>query len=320
MAIEIAEIANKELLNTETIKILPTKCKCGSNLVFSNSLRELICNNKKCSETLYYRCRQLCNKFEIPLTNQSLHCIIDKMTIMSPYQLLLLKDINNSGILTSFEIPEIIDCIQIIDNLRNSEIELYEVIEASGIDEISIIAKKIFENFNCIDEAYNNIEKGQVVYISEQLGLKGAASVFAVEVFNRLLDIKDELIFAETLFNIKQNDYNYINIAFADNIIPFINKGELIDYLNNTYKQFRFRIHPISTDTDILIKNNSNNLKYRDAKIINERHIEQMMNKNELELQDIGRFIDGEIKPLGSTIYIDTLDNVLNRLEEVVNT
>ena len=62
--------------------------------------------------------------------------------------------------------------------------------------------------------------------------------ILSIKVYNTLLSIKEELIFAESLVNIKQNDER-IFIAFNDNVEPFVNKSELIDYLNYTYtKQF----------------------------------------------------------------------------------
>ena len=320
MAFSIDEIKSKHILSDELLSIIPHKCKCGNNLCISNSLNEIVCTSKKCTSALHYRTKKFCEMLNIPLSDQSIDIIIRDVNIISPYQILMLQYMYKDGTVSHFNIPEIQDCIQIINNVVNNEISLANMIKLCGIEEITSVANKLFDNFNSVDDIYEQLYRGQVVFISGQLGLDNTSIIFAVDIFNKLIKIQDELVFAETQFKIDKNTDKYINVAIIGNTSPLANKSEIIQYLNAKYKMFRFRLHGIDEHTDILINGTNSTDKCRDANIINNRFIAEEMNKNNIELNDIGKFKEGILKPIGAKIYIDNLQNVLNRLEELSNT
>lgn len=123
-------------------------------------------------------------------------------------------------------------------------------------------------------------------------------------------------MFAETQLKIRKHK-NVVRLAFSDsNIGHFINKAELIQYLEYTYDISVLHISSINSYTDILIKNgSSSNTKLRIARTINEKYVADSINNGEFNLDDIGKFEDNKLKPIGSIIYIDKLDNILDRLD-----
>jgi hypothetical protein len=107
-------------------------------------------------------------------------------------------------------------------------------------------------------------------------------------------------------------------MAFADNVIPFVNKSELMDWLNSTYEYEFVQITTISDYTDILIRNaNSNSNKIRSARLINDKYIADSINNGDFTLNDINKTKQGELKPIGSKVYIDTLENIIEKLNKL---
>lgn len=316
MGIKFKEALDNKLISPDIIKILPSKCKCNNELMFTDSIRELQCSNKNCYTNISNRILKFCNDTNIDLNISKIYNLVIKLKLISPYQILLLEDAYNSKLITKEDVENIDDILQQIRNIKSKQYNLYEIAKLCEIDNINKVAYKLFNGFASFEEAFEEIDTGQVSFINERLGTKSSdSSVLAVEIYNNILELKEELLFGETQLSVKDNTKKIIRIAFSDNVLPFINKGELIDYLNNTYNYKFIIVTTISDTTDILIKNSDGNTnKYRAAKLINERFIADSMNKGEITLKDIGVFKEKELKPIGSRIYIETLDNILKRL------
>ena len=125
------------------------------------------------------------------------------------------------------------------------------------------------------------------------------------------------MIFAESLVNIEKNDER-IFIAFNDNVEPFVNKSELIDYLNYTYTKQFVQITTITEVTDVLIRHTDvNTAKYRAARLMNDEATARKVNSGELALNEADKIIPGQLKPMGQKIYITTLETFINRLDEL---
>lgn len=316
MGISFKEALESGLVSSQTIKLLPSKCRCGSDMEFSNSLKEIRCSNKNCKVKLYNRVCKLCDKLGLDITYNEIANIVDKFALISPYQVMMLDGLYEENMISELDIHSIESIIQKIKNIKQSDKLLYEVVELCGIENISKIAKKIFNGFKSIDDAFTEIETGQLAFINERLGIKSQDScIISLEIYNELISLKDELIFGETQFTIKNTD-DIIYIAFADNVIPFVNKSELIEWLSYTYNYQFIQVTTVNDYTDILIKNaNSISSKIRIARMINEKYVADAINNDTLSLGQINKFKDSELKPIGSKIYIDTLDNVIKRLD-----
>lgn len=319
MGISIKEAIENNVISQETMHLLPKMCKCGAPLEFSDSMKEIRCTDEKCKYSIIYRVKEFCKKLHIGFTDSDIEQIVDIFGIVTPYQVIQICDdtIIKSDRFNKLTINDITGKIQNIKNIIQNEYLLYKVVELICLDNISKVAHKLFRGFENIDEAYFEIENGQLSFINERLGIKDQdSSIISLEIFNEIIGIKDELIFAESLFNIKHNSKKRLNIAFADNIIPFINIGELIDYLNYTYSYNFVHVNVVSQTTDILIRNAaSSGTKLRTANVLNSKHVANKMNTNEIKLNDIGKIMNNQLKPIGSVVYIETLETIMNRLD-----
>lgn len=323
MGISIKEAIENNVISQQTAHLLPKMCKCGAPLEFSESLKEIRCTNENCKYSIIYRVREFCRILHIGFTDSDIEEIVNVFGIITPYQIIQICDdeIIKSPKFNQLTIHDISDKIQNIKNITQSEYFLYKVVELVCLDNISKVAHKLFKGFETIDEAYFEIENGQLSFINERLGIKDQdSSIISLEIFNELLSIKDELIFAESLFSIKHNSKKRLNIAFADNIIPFINIGELIEYLNYTYNYNFVHVGTVSQTTDVVIRNAaSSGTKLRTANVLNSKYVANKMNTNEIKLGDIGKIVDEQLKPIGSLVYIETLETLMNRLSVLEN-
>lgn len=316
MGITFSEVADHELLNTNILKLLPSKCKCGAAINLTDSLTSLYCTNDNCSEKIVYRLLHFCEVNNMELLYTEAKNIVDKFKVITPYQLLLLdkdtsivKEINL--ILSNSE-----SFISGIKNIKSKDYTLADIAKMSGVKSIELAANKIFRDFNSFTEAYNEIEQNQLVFIGEKLGTKGtSSSSFSLYIYNELLNIKEELLLAETQLTIRVNTDKKLKIAFNCNIENFCNKSEVIDYMNANSDYRCILSATVDNDTDILVSGiNTDTNKCKVAKIINDKYTADKINSGEIRLDDIGKHVDAQLKPLGQKIYIDTLDNILDRV------
>lgn len=320
MSISITEAENNKLISSKAISLLPKKCLCGNELSFSDSLKKLQCSNINCKATILYRCKTFCKKTDLDITESELIGIIEKLSLITPYQLLQLDAVYKEKLINKSDIQDIDNIIQKLNYIKSNEYFMYQIIELSGIEEINSIAKKLFYGFNSIDEIFEEIEASRVIFFNERLGIRSSDStIISVEIYNKIMSIQEELIFAETQFKVKKHK-NVLRIVFADNNIGnFINKAELIEYLEDRYDYTILHVSNICNNTDILIKNGGiSSTKARIARTINEKHIAEQINSGKISLNDIGKFETNKLKPIGSIVYIDTLEHILDRLDNIV--
>lgn len=319
MSITLQEAIDNELISDQIINVIPRKCKCGSNIVISDSLKEIKCSNINCIYKTINRIYNASKLLSIGLQESDIKNIVNKLGIVTPYQLLMLDGAYDKQMINSEDIIEIDNIIQNIKNIKQNDYYIYNIVEMCGIEKIRIIAKKLFYGFESFDEAYNEIEQGQISFISERLGMSNPdGSTFAYDIYKSLIELKDEFIFGEMQLNIKKCNKKRLFVAFSDNVIPYVNKSEYLDYLNNNYNYEFVLITTISDNTDILIKNSVDTSgKYRAARIINDKVIASGMNSGELTISSINRNIKGQLKPLGCNILVTTTNGLIDKLNEM---
>ena len=318
MSITFDEAYSNGLISQKVLKMVPKQCMCGSVLTFSDSLRELKCTEPNCKGKILNRITEFCEYNKLPLSYDSILAITEKLGIVSPYQLLMLKDAYAVKSITRVDVPNILSVIKSIESIRATEIKLYQILEMCGINSIRLIARKIANGFNTTEELFNEIENGQLAFINERLGINNLDScILSIEVYNTLLNLKEELIFAESLMTIKCNT-DRLFIAFNDNVEPFVNKSELIEYLNYKYKKEFVHTTLINERTDVLIMHiETVTSKYRTARLLNDEVTAKQVNTGELKLTDAGKIINTDLKPLGQKIYIVSLSTFLERLDKL---
>lgn len=316
MGISYEELTNNQIMSQKVIDILPMKCKCGSKLVFSESLRRLVCSNPDCTYSLIRKLYRLCMKLNISIRYEDAIEIVKRLKIFSPFQIFYLQDAYDNGLIDNSVIPNIENVITEINAARQVEYKAWQILDMSG--EIGAVTKTVGYGFSSVVEMYKEIENGQLSFINERLGIETLDScIFSIDLYNRLLKIKDEAIFAEQMLNITKYD-EPIYIAFNDSAYPYLNKQECIDKLQEMFNKTFVHIGTISDNTDILVKNTTtSSQKYRAAMLINDAYSADLVNNGDIEIQDIGKVRAEELKPIGHKILIGSLEGIIKRLNEV---
>lgn len=317
MSITFNEVIEHELLTKNKIKYLNKKCYCGSDLVFSDDLRVMKCTNKNCIYSKLARFKLFCNMNKINISDKDLINLISKLKLISPYQMLILDTAYDNNLITKDDVANIESIIKYTKQITSKTYELYEVIRLSCIESIYEIAETLFNGYNSVEEAYNDIETNRVSFVNTRLGIKNKeTTAMSVFILDRLLEYKDELIFGETLFNINKH-LDRVVIVVNDNVDKFINKKDFVSYISNRYNKTVLLTSNISENTDILIKNfKSSSNKIRAAKIINNNYVAKCVNEEIMMLSDVGKPSRSSYKAIGDKILIDSEDNVINKLDK----
>lgn len=318
MGIAYEELTDNGILDKKIIDILPVSCRCGSDFMFSESLRELVCSNENCKYGLIRRFYILCQRLGVTLRYEDVIEIVQRLEVKSPFQIFYLQEAYDTKLIDDSIIPDIKKHLEEIEQSKLKEYWVWEVLVMSGEPGIPEVANTIAYGFSSVTELYKEIENGQLAFINERLGIESLDScIFSIDVYNKLIKIKDEMLFAEQMLKIKQYK-DRIYIAFNDSVYPFINSQECIQKLGTEFNKTFVHIGTISENTDILIKNTTtSSQKYRAAMLINDSYAAELVNKGDIDLQDIG--VKGKgLKPIGHRIYIDSLENVRKRLAKLV--
>lgn len=321
MSISIDDALRNNLITAETASILPRTCSCGSEVVFSDSLKRLVCNNPKCRCKVISRFKQFRDMMSIRISDADIELIIKELKLSTPYQLLMLGELDASD--PSCVLNRVISdknvFLQDIEKVKQSEYFIYDIVKMSCIQNIATIAFRLFNGFNSIDEAYEEIETSQVAFINERLGIYDQdSSIFSLQVYNDLISNKEELLFGGYQLKVKEYDKPRLNIAFADGTSPYINVSELVFHLNNNYSYIFNQVTTVNDSTDILVRNaDSSNPKFRAARVLNDKHVAEVMEHEGLALETIGRKVPGKLKPIGNIIYVDSLENIIDKLDEL---
>lgn len=238
------------------IDALPDECpECGSPLEISPTLTGLKCSNPRCKSKLIMRIKAMCQDMGVLYFGESaISEFIDYYSVTNPLDIFELREgmlINDS---MSQEMSD-----KIIRQIRNNcNFLLWEFVMVANLPYVRTSARKIFQGFESLEEAYDAIEYGGVEFIQSSLGIAdaGEVSVQAMKVYSSLMEYKEELFEGILNVNIKNmkgvkelnvvcsdqvgggfakkaDFYAYVNTEFADslhvNFLPSVNKG--IDYL-----------------------------------------------------------------------------------------
>lgn len=315
MGVTFREAIDNELITDYTLKLLPSTCKCGEQIEFNDSLRIIHCTGETCVYKILDRLINFCEYNNINISNEKLLNMINTLDIITPYQLIMLNEAYEHNLISDID-----DIVDSINKIKSKDFYLYEIVSMCGIPNITKVAEQLFNGFNTIDDAFSEIEQGQLTFINERLGIKDIDnSVFSMDIYKELLQLKEELIFAETQFKIIRYS-KVVKIAFCDNVLPFYNKRELIKYLDSTFGLKFNHIVCINDTVDILVRNfDISNNKVRIASVINDKYRAELLNTHKYEIYDLDKFNSNEIKPIGKKIYITSLEDLLKRLEVITH-
>lgn len=221
---------------------LPTECPdCGAPLEMSENLTGLRCSNPRCVSKLVMRIRSICKDLNILNFGES---TIEKFIKLyepdSPLDIFELKEGMILGEGISLEVSnKVISQIQ-----EKNHFLLWEYVQVANIPCVRTSARKIFQGYETIEDAYIDIENGGSDFICRKLGInkKDETSIQAIKIYKNLLEFKDELISGEKDVNIvKLGEIPELNVVCSDQVGEgFKNKPEFYDYV---HKNFSGRVH-----------------------------------------------------------------------------
>lgn len=318
MSVKLSEALENEIITEELYDILHNKCRCGIDFEFNDSLKYITCSDANCKYNITTRINNMFKYFGYEIDTDSMYNIVNKLNIVTPFQILMLSDAYKAKLISSSDYSNIEKLLQYINNILSGEYFIYQLFEMCGIKTISKVALSLFDGFENTDELFEEIEVGQLGFINEHLGVKNNdSSIISLSIYNKILSLENEIILAESLLNIKKYDLQVIRIAFSDNVADFMNKAEFIEYLNYMYYNYKFMlVVTVSEKTDILIQNfNTFNNKNRSAKAINNKYVAESINLDKFTLEDVNKKLDNELKPLGNQVWVCTSKQLIEQLD-----
>lgn len=223
--ISYQDVIDNELIDDEILEYIPRHCECGGEIEFTESLKQIACNNPKCYFKVASRLENMCKSLKVDGFGES-SCIkiCRDLKMISPFQALLIGNRTVDGV-SSFKIK--------IDNLISElkkPMELWEMVALCNIPGIDSISYKLFGKYSSIEDAYRDFEKYQVPYVASLLGNSGG--VMSANIYNMLMQYKAELQFAESECNIKKLNVPKISIAISETPTGFGTKASYVARLN----------------------------------------------------------------------------------------
>lgn len=321
MSISLQQVIENGLLSQDVIDCIPETCECGAPIEFTDSLRQIYCSNPRCTYKIASRLEAMAKQMKADGWGESTCITVCKeYNLISPYQVFLLEKLVAEG--ATSEVAAFEKKVASICDRNKRRVELWEVVRLAGIPSIETIAYKIFNGYDDFQSAFNDIETGQVPFIAEKLGLKNSdGGVMAVNIYNTLLQYKEEILFGETQFDIYKPQGRTLYMAITGGVAGFRNKSEFVNYLKRRYQG---KINPmlmnsVTSQVEILIADNdTNSNKFKTANRINSKYIEKGLASGEFTHDEIGTFRkETDLHPIGEQVMITDSSSVIQRLDKV---
>lgn len=215
---------------------LPEYCEsCGAPLVIRETLTGLHCSNPRCVDKIVKRIEMLCDDLNILYFGEStIEKFVEDYHITNPMEIFALE----KGMLISRDAsPEVSAKIinQIVEKRR---FLLWEYVMYSNMPHIKTSARKIFQGYSSLDEAYRDIENGGIEFIQDKLGIWGSTiSVQAMKIYKSLMEYKADLF--DTLENVEiinLENTKELNVVCSDEVGGgFKKKAEFYDYVKKNF-------------------------------------------------------------------------------------
>lgn len=319
MALTRHQIEQYNLINPYVLQEIPVICECGSEIMFTDTTRQIFCSNPRCTYKVASRLERMAKAMDVDGFGES-NCIkfCKAYKMISPFQIFIL---NNRNDLDYIGVSAARKIMNNICDPEKRKVKLWEIVKYCGIPDIDGDAAKIFSGYSSMKEAFDEIENGEVAFIADKLGIrKTDASVMAVRIYNNLMQYKEELFFGEMQFTVMREAGETLRVAIHNGVYGFKNKGQFIKFLNNRYngKMNFVMATSVSNDVDILISEAGidNSGKVRNASRINARYIEEGLKAGKFTKNEIGRFKEpNDLHVVGEKILICSHDVAVERID-----
>jgi hypothetical protein len=236
-------------LPEEFVDILPIYCpSCGSMMEIGEALTGLSCSNQRCVDKLVMRIKGICKALNITDFGEA---TIEKY--------ILDRGITNHLEMFALDEGELLydGASEKISDKVTSQIEqhkewvLWEFIQIANLPFIQTSARKIFQGYTDIYEAYDEITDGGVEFIQEKLGINDSEtlSVQALKIYGVLKDFEQDLKDAvdNYITLIDLGDIVELNVVCSDQVGGgFSKKSEFYNYVSSEYGS-RVKVHFLSS-------------------------------------------------------------------------
>lgn len=322
MGISLQDVIDNDLVSEDVLNAIPHNCECGAPIEFTDSLRQIYCSNPQCYYKVAARLESMCKKLEAEGWGESTCIAVCRdFKLKSPYQVFQLEKVVKEGYgytgTSAFEKK-----VTSICNPELRKVELWKVVELAGIPSIESIAYKIFNGYSTFQEAFKDIEAGQVPFIANKLGLKNSESgVMAVRVFDTLMEYHDEILYGEKQFEIYTPTGDTLYIAITGGVSGFKNKAEFISYITDRYngKVNAMLMNTVTSQVDMLVVDgDTSSNKFKSAIKINDKYLEKGLENGAISKEDVGKLKDKkDLHAVGEIIFIGDSHEVISRLDSV---
>ena len=236
MLVKELELSGK--LPQQFIDILPKVCPdCGADMVISDTLKELSCENPYCKGKVAQRMTAMLIDMGVKNMGES-RCLkfIEETGLNYPSAILQWEP--KFGDIGDLSEEFLSGIKKQIDEHRT--MMLWEYIKYSNIPYLRDTARELFKEYNDLKQFYAIMEsKGDaaVVFIQEILGIKetGVLSIRALNIYQSLVIYKEELIEGLKYVNIIVPDKT-LNICISTSVGQgYANKADFANQMNQRY-------------------------------------------------------------------------------------
>lgn len=235
--LDIKENFDSYNLPQQFAEVLPEFCEtCGAPMEISETLTGLHCSNPRCKDKMVMRIKALCNDLGILKFGEStIEKFIDYYEPDSPMDIFQLEE----GMLLAPDVSPKISADVIRQIKEKRKMQLWEYVMFANIPFVRTSARKIFQGYKNLDDAYKDIVSGGLIFIQDRLGISGynELSVQALKVYNNLMEYKDDLYSGiNDVEIIDLSNKKQLNVVCSDQVgNGFSKKSEFYAYINNTY-------------------------------------------------------------------------------------
>ena len=234
---DIKENFDSYNLPQQFAEVLPEFCEtCGAPMEISETLTGLHCSNPRCKDKMVMRIKALCNDLGILKFGEStIEKFIDYYEPDSPMNIFQLEE----GMLLAPDVSPKISADVIRQIKEKRKMQLWEYVMFANIPFVRTSARKIFQGYKNLDDAYKDIVSGGLIFIQDRLGISeyNELSVQAMKVYNNLIEYKDDLYSGiNDVEIIDLSNKKQLNVVCSDQVgNGFSKKSEFYAYINNTY-------------------------------------------------------------------------------------
>ena len=219
------------------VEVLPDDCEeCGSPLAISETMTGLHCSNPRCKDKLIMRIRAVCRDLGIVDFGEStISKFIDYYGVTNHLNFFDLR----KGMILSDEVSDKVSEKVIDQVVRKKDFLLWEFVQVANLPYIRTSARKIFQGYNTLTEAFQDIEEGGVDFIQSKLGIakEDTVSLQAMKVYSTLMEFKEDLLEGEECVNIISiTGKRELNVVCSDQVGGnFHKKSEFYAYIKETF-------------------------------------------------------------------------------------